>query len=187
MLFISGNLNKVEEIKTFFPDIQSKDVDLSEIQTLDYSDIIEAKLLAAASFLKLDLSLKRDEILVDDIGFEIGCLNGFPGPFVKFYEKNNTELDYFNLCKASNNYKASVVHSLGYLLSNIDGSIEIQIFEHRLNGQVVYPRDGFGSGFYKVFVPESHVSTFSEMSTEERNTISPRGKNLKSLKGYLTK
>lgn len=47
LYFITGNQNKLAEVKVVFPDIKQLDIDLSEIQEVDAKEIIKAKLLEA--------------------------------------------------------------------------------------------------------------------------------------------
>jgi hypothetical protein len=50
---------------------------------------------------------------------------------------------------------------------------------------LVHSRGSSGFGFDPVFEPDGWEKTYAEMSEEEKNSISHRGKALEQLKAYL--
>ena len=65
LLFITGNKDKLREVQTLIPDVQSIDLDLPEIQEIDPHKVIAAKLVEARKhhpgvFLVEDTSLSLD-------------------------------------------------------------------------------------------------------------------------------
>lgn len=78
--FITGNKNKFEEVRAILPDAEQLDIDLPEIQEIDAHGIIRAKLHAAFAH-------EEGEFIVEDLSFYLECLNGLPGPLIKWFLK----------------------------------------------------------------------------------------------------
>src|SRR3989339_882781 len=78
--FISGNLNKLMEVRTVFPKAESLALDLPEIQELDPQKVIEEKLKEARHY-------HEGRLFCEDTSLYIDCLNGFPGPLIKWLLK----------------------------------------------------------------------------------------------------
>src|SRR3989339_1825597 len=78
--FITGNKNKFEEVKAILPEVEQLDINLLEIQEIDAKEIIKAKLKEA-------LSHQKGEFIVEDASLYLDCLNGLPGPLIKWFQK----------------------------------------------------------------------------------------------------
>lgn len=78
--FVTKNLNKVADAKKLLPDFEIHHVnfDVAELQTLDTKEIISNKLQFA--YKKV-----QEPCFVMDTALCFDCLNGLPGPFVKFW------------------------------------------------------------------------------------------------------
>src|SRR3989338_4361197 len=70
LYFITGNKNKFNEVKSVLP----------EIQDIDAHKVVKAKLLSAFEH-------KKGEFIVEDTSLYLDCLNGLPGPLVKWFQK----------------------------------------------------------------------------------------------------
>jgi len=82
LTLVTSNPNKkieVEEILTGV-EITTKALDIPEIQSVSLKEIVLAKARAA-------FAMVGAPVLVEDVSFEMDCLNGFPGPFVKFWKQ----------------------------------------------------------------------------------------------------
>jgi XTP/dITP diphosphohydrolase len=63
---------------------------------------------------------------------------------------------------------------------------ETLTFEGIVNGRITEELSGSeGFGYDPIFIPEGYDITFAQMSLEEKNSISHRGKALKKLVDYL--
>jgi XTP/dITP diphosphohydrolase len=149
-------------------------LDLPEVQALDTSAVCFAKAEAAYA------RLKRP-VLVDDTGFEIMALNGFPGALVTWVlEAGGTGL-LRRLIQPGTNPDAAAVTCIG--LATADG---VKVFTGRVSGEVLAdPRGEGGFGFDPVFVPAGETRTFAEMSDTEKDACSPRGLALEQLAAFL--
>lgn len=65
---------------------------------------------------------------------------------------------------------------------------EEHIFEGRVDGTIAREPSGCGGfGYDPVFVPENSGRTFSEMTAEEKNAISHRGRATRKLMEFLAR
>lgn len=172
--FITGNLNKFKEIKAFLPSLQQLDIDLPEIQEVDAHEIIKAKLSAAFIY-------KQDEFIVEDTSLYCDCLNGLPGPLIKWFLKSIGVEGLYNLTQTLGNSNAIAKTIIGYARS----SDELYFFEGVLDGKLVAPRGSNGFGWDSIFVPNGYDKTLAEMSDDEKNEISMRRIALNKLVVFI--
>ena len=62
---------------------------------------------------------------------------------------------------------------------------EPKLFVGRCDGQIVAPRGENMFGWDPIFQPNGYEQTFAEISAEEKNKISHRGKALEKVKAFL--
>jgi XTP/dITP diphosphohydrolase len=130
-------------------------------------------------------------VLADDSGLEVNYLNGEPGIYSARYagehgndSKNNEKL--LNKLKGvlKSNRGAKFICQLAMFTDKgeyfkVTGEVEGYIIEE-LHG------DG-GFGYDPLFFYEPLDKTFAELTSEEKNEISHRGKALKELKKVINK
>jgi non-canonical purine NTP pyrophosphatase (RdgB/HAM1 family) len=177
LYFITGNKNKFEEAKKELAPIQieQKKIDLDEIQSLDSKEVIEHKLKEA-------LKHNTGEFFVEDASISLNALNGFPGPFAKWFIKSIGRKGIFNLCKSLMNFDAQMKAIIGYTNGK-----EILFFEGVVKGKIVEEKVQSDFDWDPIFQPEGFTKTFAEMTKEEKNKISHRGKAVKLFKEYYLK
>jgi len=127
--FITGNKNKFEEVKAILPSIEQLDIDLSEIQEIDAKEIIRKKLLEA-------LNHAKGEFIVEDTSLYLDCLNGLPGPLVKWFLKKVGNNGLAEIVERMGNDRAEAKTIIGYA-KNCE---EIYFFEGTIKGRIVKPR-----------------------------------------------
>jgi XTP/dITP diphosphohydrolase len=126
------------------------------------------------------------DCFADDTGLEVAALNNEPGVRSARYagdhknSSDNIDLLLENL-KGKDQRDAQfrtviclIIHGEEYLF---EGIAQGHILEHRRG------EDGFG--YDPVFVPIGDDRTFAEMSMEEKNVMSHRGKAIGLLKSFL--
>lgn len=127
----------------------------------------------------------------DDTGLEVDALNGAPGVFSARYagpgknsedniDKLLRELDALGEAAGSRSarFRCSVA------LMEADG--RLTVFDGIAEGNITSCRCGTGGfGYDPVFRPEGMEKSYSELSREEKNVISHRGKAMRALAGYL--
>jgi len=173
--FITGSKNKLEEIQAIVPGIEQLEMDLPEIQEIDPHKIIQAKLEVAFAH-------SSGEFIVEDTSLYMEAMNGLPGPLIKWFLQVMGNEGLVNLADKLGNNKAVAKTLIGYAKSKDD----IRYFEGVVEGSLVRPRVQSGYGWDLIFLPEGHENTFAEMSKEDKNDISMRGRAAEKLKEYLS-
>lgn len=128
------------------------------------------------------------DCFADDTGLEVSSLKGAPGVHSARYagpnatHQENTGLLLKNLEEMKDrSARFKTVISL-----IVKGSE--QLFEGVVNGNIrETPSGKKGFGYDPVFEPDGYHITFAEMSMEEKNTISHRGKAVQKLVEWLVK
>ena len=157
LYFITGNKNKFAEVKAIIPNVKRLDIDLPEIQEIDAKEIIKAKLLEA-------LNHKKAEFIVEDTSLYFDCLNGLPGPLIKWFLKIIGNDGLFNIVEKLGNNKAEAKTIIGYA-KNPD---EIYYFEGSIKGRIVSPAGKSGFGWDPIFQPEGFSKNFAELIQKEK-------------------
>jgi len=176
IVFITGNKEKLAEAQSIIPGIVNKDIDLPEIQETDAKKVIEAKLMEAFRH-------HKGEYIVEDVSLCFDCLNGLPGPLIKWFLESMGDRKLFEIAKKLKNTKAEAKTFIGHI--NKKG--EMKFFEGSIEGKIVSPKGPRGFGWDKIFMPNGYNKTFGQMTHEEKNRISMRKKALVKLAKYLNK
>jgi len=174
LYFITGNGNKLKEVQAVLPQVQSLNLDLPEIQELDAKKIIEKKLEEAIK------AHPKREIFCEDTSLYINCLNGLPGPLIKWFMQSLGNQGIYDLVKHYSDLTATARTVIGY-----SGRGEIKFFSGEVYGKIVKPRGETTFGWDPLFQPNGYDKTFAEMSKAEKNEISMRRKALEQLRDYL--
>jgi XTP/dITP diphosphohydrolase len=123
----------------------------------------------------------------DDTGLEIEALNGEPGVFSARYagEEKSAEKNMTLVLQKLNKIKNRKSRFKTVISLVIDGC-EIQ-FEGIVDGEILEEKRGAtGFGYDPIFKPEESRLSFAEMSLDEKNKISHRGRATQKLIEYLT-
>lgn len=128
------------------------------------------------------------DCFADDTGLEVEALNGAPGVHSARYatdghdfKANNRKL--LGELDGVENRKAR----FRTVISLIVGGSEQQV-EGIVNGHITTQEAGVeGFGYDPLFIPDGHNLTFAEMSADEKNAISHRGRAVEALRQLLLK
>src|SRR5690554_2392897 len=186
IIFASNNKNKVQEIQNQVPEF-IQIVTLEEIGcTEDIEEngkTIEENAIIKANYVTENYGLP---CFADDTGLEIEALNGEPGVYSARYageEKDankNMDLVLEKLGSGSNrNAQFKTVIAL-----NINN--QQYLFTGIVKGEIRKEKQGnHGFGYDPIFEPEHSGRTFAEMSLEEKNKLSHRGRAVEQLVEFL--
>lgn len=176
LYFITGSDHKFEEVKAVLPDIERLDLDLPEIQEIDPKVIIQAKLKEATAH-------HDGEFIVEDTSLFLDCLPSLPGPLIKWFLKALTNQGLYDLAAKYGVFGAEARTTIGYAAGHDD----IHYFEGSTRGTIVPLRStgNFGFGWDPIFQPEGSAKTHAEMTREEKNAVSQRGKAARQLAAFL--
>jgi non-canonical purine NTP pyrophosphatase (RdgB/HAM1 family) len=176
LYFITGNKNKFDEVQSILGNVEQLDIDLPEIQDIDAKNIIRTKLLEA-------LQHKEGKFIVEDTSLYLNCLNGLPGPLIKWFLKTIGNEGLFNIAEKLANDGAEAKTIIGYA-RNYE---QIYFFEGSVKGRVVKPKGNSGFGWDPIFQPNGFHKTFAEMNSDEKNSISMRKVALNKFKEFAAK
>ncbi|SBT86316.1 Ham1-like protein, putative [Plasmodium malariae] len=182
---VTGNKNKRLEFERLMKDelkVEFVDVDLTEIQSNDIVNINENKAQKAYEILEKQNIGKGKKFLVitDDTGLYLNCLNEFPGPYIKWMQKCLGSQGIVDITSKLQNYKCHAI-----CVYSICNGTQTRSFKGVTKGTISGPRGPDSFGWDNIFAPENSERTFSEMSFEEKNMVSPRYKAFAQLKNYL--
>jgi non-canonical purine NTP pyrophosphatase (RdgB/HAM1 family) len=170
LYFVTGNPGKLAEIKSLLPEVEQLDIDLMEIQDIDARNIIREKLTEARRH-------QKGELLVEDTSLYLDCLNGFPGPLIKWLLGSIGDVGIFELAQRMGNDGAQAKTIIGH----VDEHGTVSFFEGVLRGRIVKPHGDQGFGWDRIFQPEGTERTFAAMSATEKNSISMRRRALQAF------
>jgi XTP/dITP diphosphohydrolase len=165
--FVTGNEGKVAEAREYLADdVEQVEYDYAELQ----SDSLEEIVAHGAHEAYAELGSEKP-VLVDDTGLFVDALGGFPGPYSAYVEDTVGVERLWRLASEETNRRARFQTVMAY--ADADGT---ETFEGSVAGTLVAPRGEGGFGYDPIF--EYNGQTMAEMSTEEKNAISHRGRAL---------
>lgn len=175
-LLVTGNENKWREAQAILGrPLERLALDLPELQLPTVREVALEKVRAAYA------QLQRP-VIVEDAGLEFKALNGFPGPFIKFWEKLGG-LD--SLCRAADGFKDRRISAV-CALAFWNGEGEPRVLEGRVDGTVSdAPRGNKGFGWDAVFIRDGETRTFGELTPAEKDSRSHRRTAWELLKKEL--
>jgi inosine triphosphate pyrophosphatase len=173
LYFVTGNSRKFAEVQSILSDVQQLDMDLPEIQDLDAKNVIHAKLAAARHY-------RVRELMVEDTSLAFHCLNGLPGPLIKWFLQALGDDGLYNVVRLLGDNRAEARTVIGYA----DSTGQVLFFEGAMLGRIVAPRGENGFGWDRVFKPDGAEKTFAEMSDAEKNACSMRRVALEQFRRF---
>lgn len=184
----SGNQHKIEEIQAYFSDLKFEFVGLDP--NLDLPEVIEDGESYQENALKKarQRSQELNEIvLADDSGLSVDYLDGAPGIYSARFggdDLNDQEkyLKVLKLLKGLPAEKRKAAFISVIVLVDPFNDIEI-IVEGKCSGIIAEePAGENGFGYDPIFYLPEYDKTMAQISQEEKNKISHRGRALKKMK-----
>jgi len=195
LYYVTTNPGKVREARQYLGDvIESYDYDYPEIQHESMETI-------AAEGARDAYRELGEPVVVDDSGLFMNGLDGFPGPYSSYVEDKLGIDRVWSLAQTLDDRTASFRCVMAYCdgepfaaspdpvdkddraaaaASDVDDTesdgLAVKLFVGTVRGEIVAPRGDGGFGFDPIF--EHDGSTFAELSSEEKNALSHRGRAL---------
>ena len=178
--FVTGNPGKVREAREYLPrPVEQVEYDYTEVQADDLTTI--AEIGAREAFEALG---GEEPVLVDDAGLFIDAFSGFPGPYSAYVEATLGIERVWRLTEPAENRRARFRATLAYAHAADDGSdVGVETFDGAVRGRIVAPRGEGGFGYDPIF--EHRGRTMAEMTAEEKNAVSHRGRALAKFADWL--
>ncbi|MGM9802862.1 MAG: non-canonical purine NTP diphosphatase [Muribaculaceae bacterium] len=187
IVFATNNAHKLRELREICNGVM-RVLSLNDINCHDdiaeTESTIEGNAMIKARYVKEHYGY---DCFADDTGLEVTCLNGAPGVFSARYagEDCNSER---NIDKLLANMQGAADRSAQFrtCIALVQGE-QMTLFEGVVRGTIIESRRGIGGfGYDPVFAPEeADGRTFAEMTDDEKNAISHRGRATKKLINHL--
>lgn len=184
--FATNNRKKIEEVKAALgPEFEL--VSLQEIGCFDElpetGDTLDHNAFQKARYVKEHFGV---DCFADDTGLEVEALEGAPGVYSGRFageprsDERNIDL-LLEKMEGKTNRKARFRTVIALILEGKEYQ-----FEGIAEGEILHRRVGEkGFGYDPVFRSTGFDRTFAELSLEEKNEISHRGKAIKALADFL--
>ncbi|MFW6327484.1 MAG: RdgB/HAM1 family non-canonical purine NTP pyrophosphatase [Bacteroidota bacterium] len=186
LIFATHNEHKTLEVDRMVGDswnVKSlKDIDFLE-EVPETGQTLEENAIEKARFIYDRLGA---DCFADDTGFEIDALGGEPGVFSARYagpekDSKNNIAKVLKQMDGHLNRKARFRTVIALMFKG-----ELHLFKGEVQGIVLKELQGEGGfGYDPVFKPDGYDISFAEMSVEEKNRISHRGRAFKKLVTFL--
>lgn len=186
IVFATNNKNKLREIREIMNDLYEvlslDDIGCRE-EIVEDADTIEGNAKIKADFVTNKYHV---DCFADDTGLEVEALNGAPGVYSARYAGEHCSYQD-NVNKMLDAMKGKTNRNAAFrtvIALNLDG--KSYTFEGRCDGQIIETQRGTdGFGYDPIFMPNGFSQTFAEMSHEEKNAISHRGRATQKLIDFL--
>ena len=179
--FVTGNIHKLKEVEGILRPYGIK-VKMIKVKKIE---IQADELIAIAEYAAINAAKEAGvPVVVEDAGLFIEALRGFPGPYSSYVFKTIGNEGIIKLMKGITDRHARFISVVAF--AEPEGYV--RTFVGVAEGLIsVEPRGSMGFGFDPIFIPyEGDGRTFAEMSLDEKNRISHRGKAFRSLAKWLT-
>lgn len=171
---VTSNAHKAEEVAAFFAGIAEIDhvsMDIPEYRYPKVREIAEEKARDAYRAL-------RRPVIVDDTGFFIDALNGFPGPNAAYVFETIGNQGILKLMDGMTDRRAHFETVVAYASKE-----EVKSFQGTIEGTIVQPKGREGFGYDPIFLYEGR--TLAEIPLGEKSTISHRARALAAFRAWI--
>ena len=188
VLLATRNAHKLEELRRILAPL------LPEVEVVGLGDVPEYPETpeTGATFAENALVKAQDGVrhtglvtVADDSGIAVDALNGMPGVLSARWSghaKDDAANNALLLAQLADvpDERRGAAFVCAATLAAPDGRTEV--VEERMTGRVLREERGAsGFGYDPLFVPDGHELTSAELSPEEKDAISHRGKALRAL------
>ena len=167
VFFATGNKGKIKEMRPLFEnrktELRQVDVDVPEIDAMDVERVAERKVKDSfEKALSKDLVDEDDLLIVEDTGFYVEALNGFPGPEAAFFSKTAGVDKLPELMNSVDDRSAYFKTAIAAKKQN-----QVKVFTGKLEGKV--PEKSRGDShdhlpYNSYFIPDGRESSLAEKS-----------------------
>ncbi len=191
IVFATGNAGKMKEIKMILADLGMEILSMKEAgitvdaeengKTYEENALIKARAVAACA--------KEDIVLADDSGLEIDYLNKEPGVYSARYmgEDTSYRVKNANLIERLEGVpdEKRTARFVCAIAAVLPGGRELTT-RATIEGRIGYEENGEGGfGYDPIFYVPELKKTTAELTGEEKNLVSHRGKALQLMKKEL--
>ena len=191
LVFATNNAHKLSEVRQIFGDafevVGLKDIGCTE-DIPETAETLEGNALQKARYVKEHYGL---DCFADDTGLEVTALNNAPGVhtarYAELFGNGQTHDSDANMNLLLHNLEEKTDRSARFrtVIALLYQGQEY-LFEGICSGTILRERHGHeGFGYDPIFQPGGYDRCFAEMTAEEKNAISHRGRATQKLAAFL--
>ena len=193
IVFATGNENKMKEIRMILSDLNMEIVSMKEagVDVEIMEDGMSFEENAEIKARSVSRVLTNDIVLADDSGLEIDYLDKAPGIYSARFAGEDTSYDIKNRIfldrlegVPDEERTARFVCAVAAVFPDGTSETVRETIEGRIAHEIV-GNNGFG--YDPIFYVPEYGCTTAEMTPEQKNELSHRGKALRSMKKILEK
>lgn len=186
LVFATHNEHKLNEVQRMLP----KEITLLTLDEIGcFEDIPETSNTIEGNAIQKALYIKKKygyDTFADDTGLEVAALDNAPGVYSARYageaKDNEANIDLLLANMKDKQARQAQFKTIFALCLGED----LHTFEGIVRGEITHERKGEGGfGYDAVFLPEGYANTFAQMSADQKNSISHRGRALQKLTAFL--
>jgi len=186
LVFATHNEHKLNEVQRMLP----KEITLLTLDEIGcFEDIPETSNTIEGNAIQKALYIKEKygyDTFADDTGLEVVALDNAPGVYSARYageaKDNEANIDLLLANMKDKQERQAQFKTIFALCLGED----LHTFEGIVRGEITHERKGEGGfGYDAVFLPEGYADTFAQMSADQKNSISHRGRALQKLTAFL--
>lgn len=186
LVFATHNEHKLNEVQRMLP----KEITLLTLDEIGcFEDIPETSNTIEGNAIQKALYIKEKygyDTFADDTGLEVVALDNAPGVYSARYageaKDNEANIDLLLANMKDKQERQAQFKTIFALCLGED----LHTFEGIVRGEITHERKGErGFGYDAVFLPEGYANTFAQMSADQKNSISHRGRALQKLSAFL--
>ena len=186
LVFATHNEHKLNEVQRMLP----KEITLLTLDEIGcFEDIPETSNTIEGNAIQKALYIKEKygyDTFADDTGLEVAVLDNAPGVYSARYageaKDNEANIDLLLANIKDKQERQAQFKTIFALCLGED----LHTFEGIVRGEITHERKGEGGfGYDAVFLPEGYANTFAQMSADQKNSISHRGRALQKLTAFL--
>lgn len=187
LVFASNNAHKLSEIRAILGD-RIEIISLSDLQCHEEipetADTLEGNALIKARYVWEHYGLY---CFADDTGLEVEALGGAPGVYsARFAGEHASFEDNVSLLLERLSGVAAPRRARFRTVVALIDEYGTHFFEGSVDGEIALERSGdHGFGYDPIFRPEGREETFAQLTEQEKNSVSHRGRAVQKLVRYL--
>jgi len=158
---MAGHGYALEHLNTSYPEIQA--------------DTLEETIVPGLAWL---VSRYDRPLMIDDSGFFVDALRGFPGVFSSYVFKTIGCEGILRLMDGRDDRSARFECCIGFVVPGGEPFVAKGVSEGTVSLEM---RGSSGFGYDPIFINEGHSRTYAELGVDEKNRVSHRGKAIESF------
>lgn len=187
IILATFNTNKAREFQNIF----GNSIKIKTLNDIKFKGKIteNGKTFIENALIKCEKVFKKIKkpVIADDSGLCVKALNGAPGVFsARYGNKNFTDRQRYNYLLKKINKNDSLDTAFVCALVLYINPNNIYIVQEQVKGLITFePKGNNGFGYDPVFFLPEFGKTMAELTNDEKNSISHRGKAVKMMKKII--